>query len=60
MIIIYYQTKTIIDFLCKRELNSRYFIQWPKTLPIEVIITHETLIYGNYLSSSKMSLSLPR
>ena len=42
------QTKTPIDFWCRRGLNPISFIQLSKTLPIELTGTHET----NYILKS--------
>ena len=40
MITLYHQTKTPISFWCRRELNSRSFIQSSETLLVELIETH--------------------
>ena len=42
MIALYYQTKTPINFWCKRGLNSRSLIQQLKTLPVELTGTHKS------------------
>ena len=34
--VLYHQTKTLIGFLCKRELNPRFVIQLLKTLLIQL------------------------
>ena len=39
MIVFYHQIKTLIDFWCRRELNSRSFIQPSEILPVELIRT---------------------
>ena len=40
MITLYNQTKTPINFWCRRELNSRSLIQSSETLPVELTGTH--------------------
>ena len=45
MIIFYHQTKTIIDFWCRRGLNLRFLIQPSENLLVKLTSTH------NFLSS---------
>ena len=40
MIALYNQTKTPINFWCRRELNPKSLIQSSETLPVELIGTH--------------------
>ena len=40
MIIFYHQTKTSINFWCRRRLNLRFFIQPLETLLIKLTETH--------------------
>ena len=40
MIILYYQTKTLISFWCRQGSNFRSFIQPSEILPIELTGTH--------------------
>ena len=40
---LYHQTKTPINFWCKRRLNLRSLIQLSKTLPIELTGTHDLM-----------------
>ena len=41
---LYHQTKTPIDFWCRRGLNSRSLIQLSETLPVE-LIKYTLIIY---------------
>ena len=40
MIVLYHQTKRLIGFWCKRELNPRSLIQLSEILLVELAITH--------------------
>ena len=40
MIVFYYQTKTLVNFLCRQGLNLIYLIQLLETLPVELIGIH--------------------
>ena len=40
MIALYHQTKALISFWCRRELNLRFFIQPSETLLVELTETH--------------------
>ena len=50
MIVLYYQTKTSIDFWCKQglKLNSRSLIQLSVTLPVKLTGTHKTISIVNF------------
>ena len=41
MIALYHQTKTLINFWCRRELNPRSLIQSLEILPVELPGTHK-------------------
>ena len=43
MIVLYYQIKTPINFLYRRELNLRSLIQLSKILPVDLTGTHKKL-----------------
>ena len=46
IIVYYHQTKTSINFSCKRGLNLRSLIQASETLPIELTETHGPSIFN--------------
>ena len=50
MIVLYYQTKTSIDFWCKRglKLNSRSLIQSSITLRVKLTGTHKSMSIVNF------------
>ena len=58
MIALYHQTKTPINFWCRRGLNPRSLIQLSETLSIELIGTHVPIFhfYHFYSLSWKMRL----
>ena len=41
IIALYHQTKTPINFWCRRELNPRSLIQSLEILPVELTVTHK-------------------
>ena len=43
MIVFYHQTKTPIDILCRRKLNSRYLIQLLETLLVKLTRIHKKI-----------------
>ena len=43
LIVLYHQTKTPIDFLCRRGLNLRSFIQPSETIPVKLTGTHNLM-----------------
>ena len=45
IIVLYYQTKTPIGFLCRRWLNSKFLIQLSETLPFKLT---ETYYFKNF------------
>ena len=55
MIVFYYQTKTLVNFLCRQGLNLIYLIQLLETLPVELTGTHnhtisvETILFQFYI-----------
>ena len=45
IIVFYYQTKTLISFLCRWELNSKSLIQPSETLPTKLTGTYYSIVF---------------